>query len=63
MWWKLTEKTMEESLKALNEKTKEVELSINQEKTKYLEIKIKRSNVDGNTNAKMGQRYFESRDF
>ena len=40
-------------------RTQDVGLSINQEKTKYLEIKTKRGNVDGNTNAKMGQYYFE----
>jgi hypothetical protein len=50
---------MEESLKALNENANEVGLSINQEKTKYLEIKTKRSNINRNTNAKMGQHYFE----
>jgi cell fate (sporulation/competence/biofilm development) regulator YlbF (YheA/YmcA/DUF963 family) len=54
-----SKKAMEESLKALNDNANEVGLSINQEKTKYSKIKTERRNINRNTNAKMGQHYFE----
>jgi hypothetical protein len=46
---------MEEVLKSLEENANEVGLGINQEKTKYIEINVKRSNINRNTNVKMGQ--------
>jgi len=52
-------KSIKELLKSLKENSHEVVLSINQEKTKYLEINAKRSNINRNTNVKLGQHNFE----